>query len=292
MGRKIGCPRCQHAKSWSIRRGKSRCAACHYEWVPRALPLRLSPGEWRRLLRWFVLGQSAEVIAQEARLERKRVLRALIVVRQAMVRDVPMSSPAWWRSTRPTWEVPGATDAWQSVFRARSGAVEPLSKLSLGSCVEVAWCGRKWCLTWKPRRCCRSCTNACNVAPSSARTPLPATRASQRGATSTGLWTTARRSAIGKGATSTAWRASGVISSGVWQPKGESAENGCPSILLSMSGATIIGVCWDQNRLRHCSSCFKANPVAKTGLYPKSIQGRGLGPAPVAALRRRRYPRQ
>ena len=89
MGRKIGCPRCQHAKSWSIRRGKSRCAACHYEWVPRALPLRLSPGEWRRLLRWFVLGQSAEVIAQEARLERKRVLRALIVVRQAMVRDVP-----------------------------------------------------------------------------------------------------------------------------------------------------------------------------------------------------------
>ena len=55
----------------------------------RALPLRLSPGEWRRLLRWFVLGQSAEVIAQEARLERKRVLRALIVVRQAMVRDVP-----------------------------------------------------------------------------------------------------------------------------------------------------------------------------------------------------------
>ena len=182
-----------------------------------------------------------------------------------------MSSPAWWRSTRPTWEVPGATGAWQSVFRARSGAVEPLSKLSLGSCVEVAWCGRKWYLTWKPRRCCRSCTNACNVAPSSARTPLPATRASQRGATSTGLWTTARRSAIGKGATSTAWRASGVILSGVWQPKGESAENGCPSILLSMSGATIIGVCWDQNRLRHCSSCFKANPVGKTGLYPKLL---------------------
>ena len=28
-------------------------------------------------MRWFVLGQSAEVIAQEARLERKRVLRAL-----------------------------------------------------------------------------------------------------------------------------------------------------------------------------------------------------------------------
>ena len=69
------------------------------------------------------------------------------------------------------------------------------------------------------------------------------------------------------------------ISSGVWQPKGESAENGCPSILLSMSGATIIGVCWDQNRLRHCSSCFKANPVAKTGLYPRflSLKNPGAG---------------
>lgn len=89
MGQTIRCPRCQHSKSWSIRRGKRRCAACRYEWVPRAQPLRLTPVEWRRLLRWFVLGQSAAVIAQEARLERKRVLRALLLVRQAMTRDVP-----------------------------------------------------------------------------------------------------------------------------------------------------------------------------------------------------------
>ena len=41
-----------------------------------------------RLLRWFVLGQSAAVIAQESRLERKRVLRALLLVRQAMMQDV------------------------------------------------------------------------------------------------------------------------------------------------------------------------------------------------------------
>ena len=182
MGRKIGCPRCQHAKSWSIRRGKSRCAACHYEWVPRALPLRLSPGGVAATVALVRLGAECRGDCPgEARLERKRVLRALIVVRQAMVRDVPHVFSGVvevdetylggsWRNRRL-----------QSVFRARSGAVEPLSKLSLGSCVEVAWCGRKWYLTWKPRRCCRSCTNACNVAPSSARTPLPATRASQRG---------------------------------------------------------------------------------------------------------------
>jgi transposase len=56
--------------------------------APGALPLRLSPLQWRRLLRWFVLGQSAAVIAQESRLERKRVLRALLLVRQAMLQDV------------------------------------------------------------------------------------------------------------------------------------------------------------------------------------------------------------
>ncbi len=89
MGQRIRCPRCQHIKSWSVRRGKRRCAACRYEWVPRAQPLRLTSSEWRRLLRWFVLGQSSAVIAQEARLERKRVLRALLLVRQSMTRDVP-----------------------------------------------------------------------------------------------------------------------------------------------------------------------------------------------------------
>ena len=89
MGEKNRCPRCQHTKSWSVRRGKRRCAACRYDWLPRALPLRLTPAEWRRLLRWFVLGHSAEVIAQEAQLHRQRVLRALLLVRQAIVRDVP-----------------------------------------------------------------------------------------------------------------------------------------------------------------------------------------------------------
>ena len=89
MEKTRSCPRCQHGKSWSVRRGKRRCAACRYEWRPGALPLRLTRTEWRRLLRWFVLGHSAEVIAQEAGLERRRVLRALSLVRQAMAKEVP-----------------------------------------------------------------------------------------------------------------------------------------------------------------------------------------------------------
>ena len=89
MGEKNTCPRCQNTKICNIRREKHRCGACHYEWIPKKLPLRLTPPEWRRLLRWFVLGQSANVIAQEAHLERKRVLRALLLVRQAMAQDLP-----------------------------------------------------------------------------------------------------------------------------------------------------------------------------------------------------------
>ena len=89
MVQKIKCPRCQYTRSWVVRRGKRRCAACRYEWVARALPLRLTPAEWRRLLRWFVLGQSSAAIAGEAGLERKRVLRALLLVRQAMAGDIP-----------------------------------------------------------------------------------------------------------------------------------------------------------------------------------------------------------
>jgi transposase len=53
------------------------------------LPLRLSEAEWRRLLRWFVLGHSAAVIAREARLDRKRVLRGLLVLRARMAAEVP-----------------------------------------------------------------------------------------------------------------------------------------------------------------------------------------------------------
>src|SRR5437899_12353975 len=89
MKRKSICPRCMHTKSWALRRDKRRCAACRYEWRPDGLPLRLTVAEWRRLLRWFVLGQSAAVIAREARLERTRVLRALLLLRERMAAEIP-----------------------------------------------------------------------------------------------------------------------------------------------------------------------------------------------------------
>lgn len=51
--------------------------------------MRLTPRQWRALLQWFVRGVSSAVIAHETGLERKRVLRALTVMRLAMARSVP-----------------------------------------------------------------------------------------------------------------------------------------------------------------------------------------------------------
>jgi len=83
------CPRCQSSKSWDVRRSKRRCSVCRYEWQADRLPLRLSQAGWKRLLRWFLLGQSSARIAQEARLGRGQVLRALTLVRKAMAHDIP-----------------------------------------------------------------------------------------------------------------------------------------------------------------------------------------------------------
>jgi transposase len=40
------------------------------------------------LLRWFLLGQSSARVADEARIDRKKVLRALTLVREVMARDI------------------------------------------------------------------------------------------------------------------------------------------------------------------------------------------------------------
>ena len=83
------CPRCGNTKNWRVRRSKRKCSACRYEWRTDRLPLHLSRAEWKRLLRWFLLGLSSAATSREAGLGREQVLRALTMVREAMVRDIP-----------------------------------------------------------------------------------------------------------------------------------------------------------------------------------------------------------
>lgn len=69
-----------------MRDGRRRCAECRYDWKPGRLPLRLTAPQWRAVLRWFVRGLSSAEIARETGLDRKRVLRALLVVRRLLLR--------------------------------------------------------------------------------------------------------------------------------------------------------------------------------------------------------------
>lgn len=89
MAKRLKCPKCQSAKYWVLRRGRRRCVACRYEWRPGRLPLRLTSRQWTQVLGWFARGLSAQTIATETGLERRRVLRALTRLRQAMAREVP-----------------------------------------------------------------------------------------------------------------------------------------------------------------------------------------------------------
>jgi len=86
---RVQCPRCGSFKSWILKRGGRRCANCRFDWRPERWPLRLTAREWRRLLQWFVRGAPSAAIAREAHLDRKRVLRALAVVRQRIAEEAP-----------------------------------------------------------------------------------------------------------------------------------------------------------------------------------------------------------
>jgi hypothetical protein len=71
-----------------LKDGRRRCTRCRFDWKPERLPLRLNEKEWRQLLQWFVRGLTGRQIAQETAIERKRVLRALTLVRAAMAGQV------------------------------------------------------------------------------------------------------------------------------------------------------------------------------------------------------------
>ena len=89
MASGVQCPRCGSRKSWALKRGGRRCARCRFDWRPGRWPLRLDAREWRRLLEWFVRGAPSATIAREAHLDRKRVLRALAIVRQRLAEEAP-----------------------------------------------------------------------------------------------------------------------------------------------------------------------------------------------------------
>lgn len=86
---RIECPKCKTKKVYRLGDGRRRCSQCRYDFVPHRLPLYLNRDEWREIIRWFLLEQSSENISMRTTIERKRVLRALTIIREVLVNDVP-----------------------------------------------------------------------------------------------------------------------------------------------------------------------------------------------------------
>jgi transposase len=86
---RIQCPKCRSKKVYLLGTGKRRCARCRYDFTPHRLPLYLTRDQWRDLLTWFLVEQSSQNIASRTGIERRRVMRALNLVRRVLTRDLP-----------------------------------------------------------------------------------------------------------------------------------------------------------------------------------------------------------
>ena len=85
----LACPKCGHDLGITFKTGKRRCKICNHDWFPGRLPLHLTLAEWKKILYWFIREQSSNSISAETGIEQRRVLRALLYVRKALILDVP-----------------------------------------------------------------------------------------------------------------------------------------------------------------------------------------------------------
>jgi hypothetical protein len=123
------------------------------------MPLRLTAPQWRLVLRWFVRGMSSAQIAHETGLDRKRVLRALSVVRRAMTELAPWTlASSLARTSQPTlgiyvsngqfWSVVVASNEASRIERAfRERGRDRLELPRIGSYIAVVYRRRLYRLT-------------------------------------------------------------------------------------------------------------------------------------------------
>jgi len=86
---KISCPKCEAKKVYLLSNRKRKCSRCKYEFTPHRLPLYLTRDQWREIIRWFLLELSSQNISLRTGFERRRVLRALTVIRTSLTKDIP-----------------------------------------------------------------------------------------------------------------------------------------------------------------------------------------------------------
>jgi len=83
------CRKCSGKIFWKVRRGKLRCKNCLYEFKPRIGKISLTKYQWKALLKWFLRCQSVNAVCEETGISKYKVLRALTLVRDEMIKDIP-----------------------------------------------------------------------------------------------------------------------------------------------------------------------------------------------------------
>jgi hypothetical protein len=86
---RIQYPKCRSKKVYLLGTGKRRYARCHFDFTTHRLSLYLTKDQWKKIISWFLLGQSSQTISLRTSIERGRVLRALTIIRHVLIKDIP-----------------------------------------------------------------------------------------------------------------------------------------------------------------------------------------------------------
>jgi transposase-like protein len=86
---KAKCKKCGGRRFWKVRRDRLKCKKCRYEFKFKIGNINLALNDWKALLKWFLRCQSINAICEETGISKYKVLKALSLVRQLMIRDIP-----------------------------------------------------------------------------------------------------------------------------------------------------------------------------------------------------------
>lgn len=89
MVSKHQCAKCGGKKFWKIRRQHLKCQRCKAELSQRIGQLNLATRQWKQIIQWFVLEQSANRIQEQTTVSKYQILKALKVLREKMLIDIP-----------------------------------------------------------------------------------------------------------------------------------------------------------------------------------------------------------
>lgn len=140
---KIQCPKCQAKELYKLGNGKMRCSQCHYDFLSHRLPMYLTREQWREIITWFLLEQSSQNIGSGTSIERKRVFRALTLIRRALTQDVPDIFSGTVEVMRHIWEASGRISGRPSEIQEQNEAEAQRNKQFFESCVAMGPSGMR-----------------------------------------------------------------------------------------------------------------------------------------------------